>query len=349
MANPEHRAKLKEGVEEWNRWREADPDVRPDLESANLSHANLSHANLSHANLSYANLGITNLCYADLSITNLSEAFLFGAFLREANLSLADLSDADLSGANLNKAHLYASKVQKAQLYHTVFGGCDLSKAEGLDLVQHDGPSTIGIDTIYRSQGKIPEIFLRGAGVPDNFIEYMHSLVGKAFEFYSCFISYSTKDQEFADRLYADLQAKGVRCWFAPHDVESGKKLHEQIDQAIRLHEKLLLILSPSSINSEWVKTEIKKARNREVKENRRVLFPIGLIPFEKLKNWEYPDPDTGKDIAIEIREYYIPDFTKWKDHSLYLDEFKKLLKSLKQKSDEPAPPAATKKAKGNP
>ena len=56
------------------------------------------------------------------------------------------------------------------------------------------GPSNHRYRTIYRSQGKIPEIFLRGAGVPEDFIVYMRSLVGKAIEFYSCFISYSTKD-----------------------------------------------------------------------------------------------------------------------------------------------------------
>jgi hypothetical protein len=72
--------------------------------------------------------------------------------------------------------------------------------------------------------------------------------------------------------LYADLQAKGVRCWFSPHHIAAGRKLHEQIDEAIRLHERLLLILSPASIASEWVKTEIAKARKREVREQRRVL-----------------------------------------------------------------------------
>jgi hypothetical protein len=29
---------------------------------------------------------------------------------------------------------------------------------------------------------------------------------------------------------------KGVRCWFAPHDIQGGKTIHEQIDEAIRLH-----------------------------------------------------------------------------------------------------------------
>ena len=139
----------------------------------------------------------------------------------------------------------------------TTFADVDLSTVKGLDTVEHLGPSTIGIDTIYKSRGNIPEVFLRGCGVPDTFIEYMASLVGKPIEFYSCFISYSTKNQDFADRLYADLQAKGVRCWFAPEDVQGGKKLHEQIEQAVRLYEKLLLVLSEHSMSSEWVKTEI--------------------------------------------------------------------------------------------
>ena len=124
----------------------------------------------------------------------------------------------------------------------------DLSSAKGLETVWHGGPSTIGIDTIYRSRGKIPAVFLRGCGVPDEFIAYMGSLVGRPIEFYSCFISYSKQDQEFADRLYADLQAKCVRCWFAPHDIKGGRKLHEQLDEAIRLHDKLLLILSEHSM-----------------------------------------------------------------------------------------------------
>jgi hypothetical protein len=86
----------------------------------------------------------------------------------------------------------------------------------GLDTVQHSRPSTIGIDTLYRSGGKIPEVFLRGCGVPENFITFAKSLVNNPIEFYSCFISYSSRNQDFAERLYADLQSKGVRCWMLP-------------------------------------------------------------------------------------------------------------------------------------
>ena len=184
----------------------------------------------------------------------------------------------------------------------TIFADADLSEVKGLHNVVHVRPSYISIDTIYRSHGKIPPVFLRGAGVPDNFIEYMGSLTGKALEFYSCFISYSTKDHEFANRLYADLQNEGVRCWFAPHDIRAGKKIHEQIDEAIRVHEKLLLILSPDSMNSEWVKTEIRKARRRERTEKKRVLFPVRLVSFEAIRDWELFDADEGTNLAVEIR-----------------------------------------------
>lgn len=145
-------------------------------------------------------------------------------------------------------------------------------------------------------------------------------------------ISYSGKDQLFAERLYADLQARGVRCWFAPHDVQGGKKLHEQIDDAIRVHERLLLVLSPESIHSEWVKTGIIKASQRERAEKRRMLFPVRLnISYEELKEWECFDGDTGKDLAREIREYYIPDFSQWERPEKFKEEFEKLVRDLKK------------------
>ena len=257
--------------------------------------------------------------------------------LTSASLRETSLRDAELTWANLTGADLSVADLTGALVGWTTFGNNDLSDVKGLDTVFHAGPSMIGIDTIYRSQGKIPLAFLRGAGVPDNFIEYMGSLIGKALEFYSCFISYSTKDQEFADRLHADLQNKGVRCWFAPHDIQAGKKIHEQIDEAIRRYERLLLILSPNSMNSEWVKTEIRKARKRERTEKKRVLFPVRLASFEAIRDWELFDADEGKDLAIEIREYYIPDFSDWKNHDSYAEGLKNLLRDLRTEGSKAA------------
>ena len=112
--------------------------------------------------------------------------------------------------------------------------------------------------------------------------------------------------------------------------MQAGKKVHEQIDQAISISDRLLLILSDRSMNSEWVKTEIAHARQKELNENRRVLFPLSLVPFEKIKSWKNFDADTGKDSAREIREYLIPDFSRWKDHDAYSAAFERLLRDLK-------------------
>ena len=136
-------------------------------------------------------------------------------------------------------------------------------------------PSIIGIDTVYRSRGMIPEVFLKGAGVPDSFIEYMSTLVGSHINYSSCFISYSSKDLAFAERLYADLQSKGVRCWFAPHDVKLATKFDLALSKSIRVHDKLLLVLSENSITSTWVKKEVETTFEKEAQQNKSVLFPI--------------------------------------------------------------------------
>ncbi|NEQ29627.1 MAG: hypothetical protein F6K04_01290 [Leptolyngbya sp. SIO4C5] len=138
MANEEHLAILKQGVEVWNQWRKA--NLRGgDLSKANLSEAYLSKANLSGANLSganlrgaylrEANLSGANLREANLSGANLSEAYLIGVDLSEANLSEAYLSKANLSGANLSEANLSEANLSEANLSEAKLIGVDLSGA----------------------------------------------------------------------------------------------------------------------------------------------------------------------------------------------------------------------------
>jgi hypothetical protein len=335
MANEEHLAILKQRVKVWNRWREENRGVRPDLQEADLREADLSAAYLFMADLNRAHLNGAYLIAADLSRTDLREADLSGAHLQAADLTLADLREADLGGADLGgasfiMADLGGADLTEASVWFTVFGNLDLSVVKGLETVRHNGPSIVGIDTIYKSGGKIPEAFLRGCGVPDDIIAYVGSLTGKAREYYSCFISYSTQDDAFAQRLHNDLQGKGVRCWFAPEHIKGGEKLYPQIDQAIRLHDKLLLILSEHSMHSEWVMTEIRRARQAELRDQRRKLFPIRLVDWETIRDWECFDADTGKDLAVEVREYFVPDFSCWKEHDSYQEAFERLLRDLK-------------------
>jgi hypothetical protein len=342
MANPEHIAVLRQGRSVWNEWRQEHQGIRADLTGAYLSETSMEWAEpdvpgeLGIADLEGFDLSGASFAYARLQGANLRGAKLSGANLRGANLRRADLRHANLRevrffSTNLTLANLSYADVTGAIFWETVLARVNLNGTVGLDRCRHGGPSVIDERTLRRSGG-LPVQFLRGCGVSDPLISFLPKLL-RSKRFQSCFISYSTKDQDFAERLHGDLQNKGVRCWFAPHDVQGGKKLHEQIDEAIRLHDKLLLILSPHSMQSEWVKTEIAKARGREVRDKRRVLFPIRLASFETLRDWECFDADTGKDSAREIREYFIPDFSNWKDSDSYQEAFQRLVNDLKAQS----------------
>jgi Pentapeptide repeats (8 copies) len=135
MANDEHVELLKQGVATWNAWRDENPDIRPDLDEANLGGADLIRANVRGANLSGANLSGADLDKADLigaklNKANLSGAILGGADLWEANLNNANLLEANLSGADLGGADLIGTKLNKANL-----SGAEL---EGATLVNTD-------------------------------------------------------------------------------------------------------------------------------------------------------------------------------------------------------------------
>ena len=290
MANEEHLLLLRQGKASWNRWRKQHPEQIPDLSGADFSRIDLSEVdprnegydyergsyvrlNLSRADLRGALLIKTNLMDADLSEANLAGATLWYTDLSGADLARATLFDANLSGANFRGANLSRADLRETILDSTIFtgatlheanlgqsvtisatfGNVDLRTVQGLETIRHFGPATVGIDTILRSEGNIPEIFLRNAGLPDDLISYARSLIGHHSQYYSCFISYSSKDQEFVDQLYADLQDNGVRCWLATEDLRTGAKIRDSIDRSIFQYEKLLLVLSQHSVTSAWV------------------------------------------------------------------------------------------------
>jgi hypothetical protein len=153
MANEEHLAILRQGVEVWNKWREENPDVRPDLNGARLVGADLHKINLHEADLSWADLRRADLRRADLAL----------AELIEADLSGADLRGADLIGTLLIGTLLIGTDLSAARLGDSVFADNDLSEVKGLDTTRHGGPSDISIGALVRSKGKIPRSSSRAA------------------------------------------------------------------------------------------------------------------------------------------------------------------------------------------
>jgi uncharacterized protein YjbI with pentapeptide repeats len=300
------------------------------LNAANLSGAKLIDADLSHAllygaNLQDADLEEAVLDRASLREANLKSANFYGASLDQADLTGADLSEAilrnaTLVGVNLSGSNLDRADLTQAYLSGTIFGNTDLNNTRGLDACVHWGPSIIDFGTL-RASGRLPLGFLRGVGLPDNFIQHIPSLLDQPIQFYSCFISYSSKDEDFAHRLYADLQNEGVRCWFAPHDLKIGARTLDAIDEAIRLRDKVLLILSKAALASDWVEDEVSKAFAEERDRKQTVLFPIRLdnAVMNSTEAW-----------ARKLRDQLnIGDFTRWKDHDAYQESFRRVVRDL--------------------
>jgi len=315
MTNRDYLALIKQGVPAWNAWRAENPELEPNLTGAFLRRTNLAGVNFSRANLYSTNLRKCNLTDADLS-----QAHMGGADLSGANLHHANLRGAHLNGVNLNRVDLSRATLSYARMGQTVLGDVDLSGVRGLNSVRHDNPSSIGIDTLYRSGGKIPESFLRGAGLPDFMIQYAASLVGQVIKYHSCFISFASADERFARKLHDDLQMNGVRVWFAPEDLKIGDTIEDTIDAAIRTYDKLILVLSRNSIDRAWVRREFLQAVEKEKQQSRPVLFPLRLddAVFETTEQWAY-----------ELHKRHLGDFRNWTNPLLYQNAFNRLLRDL--------------------
>ena len=341
MANLEHLAILEQGVDEWNAWRKEHEEVLPDLSGANFLDANLSEANLSEADLrmaelSWAHLRMAILIGADLQSAVLRDADLRDAVVVGANLTGADLRDANLSWAVIRSNRLEGTDLSGVRLQSTVLADLDLSVAKGLASVRHVGPSTLGVDTLYKSKDRIPELFLRGAGLPDGIIKYANSLVEgeHPIEFYSCFISYSHEDKPFARRLHDQFQARGIRCWLDEHQLKPGDDIYEEVDRGIRLWDKVLLCCSEASLTSWWVDDEIRKAlaKERQLHKERgeRVL---AIIPLN-LDGYLFASWKDGK--AQQIKDRLAADFTGWEqDNATFEAAFERVVAALR--SDERA------------
>lgn len=296
--------------------------LRADLRGVNLSYANLSGANLYSADLSKADLSRANLSYANLYAADLSKADLYSA-----NLSHADLMHSNLFFANLIDANLIGTDLSGAAMHKTVFANVDLRESKGLSEIDHQGPSRVELHTVQLPPDGSALHFLRGCGVPNEWIDDYRARIMYPIQYHSCFISYSSKDEALARRLHADLQAQGVRCWFAPEDMKIGDKIRSRIDEAIHLQDKLLLLLSEHALASSWVEVEVEAALEKEQRQSREVLFPVRLDEsvMRTTQAW-----------AKQLRRTrHIGDFTHWTNTQAYEHAFEKLLQSLKEASHE--------------
>jgi len=179
------------------------------------------------------------------------------------------------------------------------------------------------------TQVRLMELFANQAALAIKYVQSIQSIqpikASKTQKYYSCFISYSAKDEEFVQKLYSELRNKQIQCWFAPADMKIGDKIRTKIDDVINRYDKLLLVLSESSITSQWVEQEVETALEKERKKKLTVLFPIRLDDkaMKARSGWTKYIRNTRN----------IGDFSNWSQEEAYQESLNRLLRDLEKKS----------------
>ncbi len=303
-----------------------------DLGHADLRQMDLRDAELWHARLHQANLRDARLIDADLRQVDLSEADLRGCDLTRTNLSGTRFFRSDLRGACLREANLESARLWEslladtdltaARVAHTAFDNVDLSRVEGLATVRHESASSIGSDTLDltaaglgrdRSRQAEVETFLRYAGVQERYIQLLRATVEEGAETGSVFIRHSLADRDFAQRLHARLQDRGIRCWLNEHPMLPGDDFEESFDLNLHPADRLLLCCSEASLTSWWLASELEHAaeKERDLEGQRGVkiqaLVPINLDGYLASGRWKSRR-------AAEISARLSADFDGWED-----------------------------------
>ncbi|MGH8560085.1 MAG: toll/interleukin-1 receptor domain-containing protein [Methylococcales bacterium] len=294
---------LKEGgVREWNIWRENHPDEIPDLVEADLKGMNLERINFSGCNLSRADLSDSNLHLANLGA--------YYDFKRSGRLHYwhsSWLEETSLTNTNLTQAVLiaYCDKTifSKAICNYTRFVDIELlQNAIGLEdiiVTAQNSMCSIGIDTVLKSKGILPDAFLKKCGyLPPTQkslydLEYNLSenkkMVKKRSNFHSAFISCVEEDSSFAEKLQKSFQDLKIGNWFYRVHLLGGQRAQDQIDVGIQEKDRMIIIISKNMFeDNEYrffkrgsVRKEILRAKEKEDllrKQNQktyRVIFPI--------------------------------------------------------------------------
>jgi TIR domain len=93
------------------------------------------------------------------------------------------------------------------------------------------------------------------------------------------FLSYSPADESFAKQLASELSRRGCEVWDPRAEVLPGDNYGQLIGQALKKSKVMIVLLSPDSVKSEWVRRDIEYALSNLNYAGR--LFPVLVRPTE--------------------------------------------------------------------
>ncbi|MAG94555.1 MAG: hypothetical protein CMJ48_12530 [Planctomycetaceae bacterium] len=296
--------------------------VRTRLPRANLSRTSIKQSVMRSAVLRAADLSNATLTDVDLADASLRNAECSGAVLTDVDLTEADLTNAcfdgaqlkrvRFNGANLTGCRFGGASFSECRFGWSVLGNIDFGQSVGLETSVHDAPSTVGIDTLDRSLGKIPETFLLDAGLASETIARFSDDESPLIRRPVCLISHTENELAFAKTMQKILRQKGVLCWRDekpndPEEYDRGLYLARP-----HLWDAILFCATRQFLSGPWVEDEHTIAvRKEEAAPKTRnkptpALFVLLLDSYLNSGSWDSPlRPDLSKRAA--------GDFLSWR------------------------------------
>jgi len=93
------------------------------------------------------------------------------------------------------------------------------------------------------------------------------------------FLSYSDQDRDFAASIVEVLRQHGIPVWYSRKNILGAQQWHDEIGAALQRCDWFVVILSPNSVESVWVKREVLYALQQNRFENR--IIPILYQPCD--------------------------------------------------------------------
>jgi uncharacterized protein YjbI with pentapeptide repeats len=298
---------------------------RANLSNTTLRHAALKGADLSYASLSYADLESADLSGADLTAADLSWASLTNANLRGATLTttsliMANLTGADLRGARINKSSLESTILHRAIAGGTLFSNCDLRSVIGLETMLHGAPSTIALDTLARSGGRIPRLFLQGAGVAEPLIAAQDVLTAERRTYPSVLLIGSMADSDMAERLCQDLSQAHIPAWALYPDDEDALNTGEASLDHIVYYDRLALLCTDAALENPLTSRYFAELARSAKQGPSAELISLGAGEVFYQRNDR---------LCKGLREGFALDLRGWEDSTVLGQSLEKLVREL--------------------
>ena len=102
------------------------------------------------------------------------------------------------------------------------------------------------------------------------------------------FLSHSNKDRLFASCIAEEIRRHGIPVWYSETNIVGAQEWHDEIGEALGRCDWFVLILSPDSVNSAWVKNELIFALNHHRYKKKIVPLLYRNCKYERL-SWTLP------------------------------------------------------------